>query len=94
MKNSLCRWSAHLVFFCSLLLTAFSGHALDINTATAEELQTLKGIGEKRAEAIIAYRSNNGPFTSTEDLIKVPGIGSSIISANSDELEFTHQDQQ
>jgi competence protein ComEA len=93
MKTSLHRWSAHFIFVCSLLLASFSGHALDINTATEEELQTLKGIGEKRAEAIIVYRSNNGPFMSAEDLKKVPGIGSSIISANSDALEFTQQDQ-
>ena len=87
------RWSAHLVFLSSLLLISFSAHALDINTASAEELQNLKGIGEKRAEAIIAYRESNGPFKTSEDLLKVPGIGSSIISANSDELEFARQDQ-
>ncbi len=93
MKTSLRRWSTHLVLLGSLLLISFSGHALDVNTASAEELQTLKGIGEKRAEAIIAYRTSNGPFKSSEDLLKVPGIGNSIISANSDELEFTQQDQ-
>ena len=93
MKPSLRRWSAHLVFLSSLLLASFSVLALDINTASSDELQTLKGIGEKRAEAIIAYRNSNGPFKSSEDLKKVPGIGSSIITANSDELEFTHQDQ-
>ncbi len=93
MKTSLRRWSAKLVFLSSLLIISFSGHALDVNTASAEELQNLKGIGKSRAAAIIQYRREHGPFQSAEDLLKVPGIGSSIISANGDELEFTQQDQ-
>ncbi|MDF1692095.1 MAG: ComEA family DNA-binding protein [Zhongshania sp.] len=91
MKTFLRRWSASLILFCSLLLTMLSAHALDVNTASAEELQALKGIGEKRAAAIIQYRSEHGPFKSTEDLLKVPGIGNSIITANSAELEFANQ---
>lgn len=48
---------------------------LDINTATAEELIRLSGIGEKRAADIIAYRERNGGFSSIEDIMKVSGIG-------------------
>ncbi|MEX1669670.1 ComEA family DNA-binding protein [Zhongshania guokunii] len=88
MKTFLRRWSASLILFSSLLLPMYSAYALDVNTASAEELQTLKGIGEKRAAAIIQYRSEHGPFKSTDDLLKVPGIGNSIITANSAELEF------
>jgi competence protein ComEA len=49
--------------------------AVNINTATKEELTTLQGIGEKRAQDIIDYRTKNGPFKSIDDLEKVPGIG-------------------
>jgi competence protein ComEA len=49
--------------------------AVNINTATKEELTTLQGIGEKRAHDIIDYRTKNGPFKSVDDLEKVPGIG-------------------
>ena len=48
---------------------------IDINTATAEELQTLPGIGEKRAADIIADREANGPFRIVEELTRVSGIG-------------------
>ena len=49
--------------------------AVNINTATKEELSTLQGIGEKRAQDIIDYRTKNGPFKSIDDLEKVPGVG-------------------
>ena len=49
---------------------------LDINTALAEELAGLPGIGEVLAERIVDYRTANGPFETVEDLTKVPGIGS------------------
>ena len=49
--------------------------AVNINTATKEELTTLQGIGEKRAQDIIDFRTKNGPFKSVDDLEKVPGIG-------------------
>ena len=49
--------------------------AVNINSATKEELTTLKGIGEKKAQAIIDYRKKNGDFKSVDDLEKVDGIG-------------------
>lgn len=53
---------------------------IDLNTATAVELMTLPGIGEKRAEAIVADREANGPFRVPEDLTRVDGIGEGILS--------------
>ncbi|MCX7653570.1 MAG: helix-hairpin-helix domain-containing protein [Fervidobacterium sp.] len=47
---------------------------IDINTASAEELQTLPGIGPSKARAILEYRSKS-PFLKTEDITNVPGIG-------------------
>lgn len=48
---------------------------VDINTADAQQLQTLKGIGPALAERIIAYREEHGPFASVEELLQVSGIG-------------------
>jgi competence protein ComEA len=53
-----------------------SGMALvNVNVASAEELETLPGIGEVLAATIIQYREENGPFTSVDQLIEVSGIG-------------------
>ena len=48
---------------------------LDLNTASAGELMALPGIGEKRAQAIVAWRTHNGPFRCVDDLVRVRGIG-------------------
>ena len=56
-----------------------SGSALiNLNTATQEELESLPGIGEARALAIIAYREEHGAFSSIEDIQNVSGIGEAI----------------
>ena len=51
---------------------------VNINIATAEQLQTLPGIGEKRAREIISYRESNGPFESIEDIQNISGIKTAI----------------
>jgi len=63
-------------------LLAFTGTAyaaVNINTATQAELQTLKGITAAKAKAIIDYRSKAGSFKSTDDLEKVEGINSRTV---------------
>jgi competence protein ComEA len=65
-----------------VMLVAFSGvavAAVNINTATKEELSSIKGVGEKRAQEIIDYRTKNGPFKTVDDLQKVPGIGPGLM---------------
>jgi len=57
---------------------------ININTATAEQLTQLKGIGSSHAAGIIAYREKNGPFKNPEDLIKVPRIGQKTFEKNKD----------
>jgi len=52
-----------------------AGGLVNINTASAEELQTLPGVGEATARAIIQERTDKGPFKSKEDLMRVSGIG-------------------
>ncbi len=67
-----------------VVLPAPTGSAaarIDINTAAAQELETLPGIGPKRAADIIAYREEHGPFRIPEDLTKVPGIGESTMES-------------
>ena len=54
---------------------------VNINTATVEELKTLKGVGEKKAEAIIEYRKKNGSFKTKEDLMKVRDIGKKLFES-------------
>jgi len=56
-----------------------TGGGMDINLATAEQLMTLSGIGEAKANAIIADRNKNGPFRSVDDLQRVKGIGSKLL---------------
>lgn len=57
-----------------------------INYATSEELQKLSGIGPAKAEAIIRYREENGPFQVEEDLLNVSGIGQKSFEKIKDEI--------
>lgn len=62
----------------SLALLPFSVGAadtIDINTATAAELEQVNGLGPAKANAIVQYRGEHGAFASLDDLTKVPGIG-------------------
>ncbi|MCX5916071.1 MAG: helix-hairpin-helix domain-containing protein [Deltaproteobacteria bacterium] len=54
---------------------------IPLNTATAEELDTLPGIGPKTAQAIVEFREQKGKFASPEDLLQVPGIGPRKLAA-------------
>ncbi|WP_214510798.1 ComEA family DNA-binding protein [Pseudomonas brassicacearum] len=64
------------------------GARVDLNGADAATLQReLTGIGKGKAEAIVAYRENNGPFSSVEELLEVKGIGKAILDRNRDKLE-------
>ena len=63
---------------------------IDINSATAEELAAaMTGVGLKKARAIVAYRDENGPFASIEDLVKVRGIGPATVASNRERLSIT-----
>lgn len=75
-----------LVMALSLPLRAEEAQLVNINTATAVELTQLKGIGTKYAERIVQYREEHGPFTSVEDMMKVPGIGPRTCEVNKDRI--------
>ena len=72
-----------------LVIAGVAIAAVNINTATKEELTTLQGIGEKRAQDIIDYRTKNGPFKSVDDLEKVPGIGPGTMKQIRSQLSVT-----
>lgn len=55
------------------------GEVIDVNTADAYDLQRLPGIGEKRAQDIITYREEHGPFRTVDELTEVSGIGPVIL---------------
>lgn len=61
---------------------------ININEAELATLVSLKGIGKKKAQAILKYRSENGAFTTIDELINVQGIGKSIIKENKSRIKI------
>lgn len=59
---------------------------VDINSAAAAELAALPGLGEALAARIVAWRAENGPFSSVEALLEVPGIGPGKLDGLRDRL--------
>jgi competence protein ComEA len=66
--------------FAAPAASAEAVEKINVNTATSEQLQGLPGIGAVVAQRIIDYRTQKGPFASTEDLLQVKGIGSETLS--------------
>lgn len=74
------------IILLSVLMTAPAWAAININTATETELQTLKGIGPSKAKAIVEHREKNGLFKTTPDIKNVKGIGDGIYNSISSEI--------
>jgi len=77
-----------LAMMFSLLLAegTFAGEMINVNTASIEQLQTVKGIGPKTAAAIVSYRDSHGDFSNLEGLTAVKGIGDKKLAKIKGEL--------
>ena len=73
------RLSAMLVALLVFSLPAWA--AVDLNTASQAELESINGVGPSKAQAIIEYGKKNGPFKSVDELDKVPGFGAKTVDA-------------
>jgi competence protein ComEA len=79
MKQWLCALAALLVSTAALA-------AVNLNTASKDELVALPGIGPSKAQAIIDYRTQNGPFKAVDEVRKVRGIGEKLFQQIKPEL--------
>ena len=75
----------------SIILLSFSGllyaAQVNINTADAETLSSeLSGVGQSKAEAIVSYREQHGPYSSVEELTNVKGIGTATVDKNKSKI--------
>lgn len=76
-----------LVLFSLLLPLAAMAGPVNINTADAEAMsRELVGIGLTKAQAIVDYRTENGPFEVAEELLKVKGVGPRVLAANRENI--------
>ncbi len=74
---------------CTLIPAAVFAGPVDINTADAATLaKELNGVGPARAQAIVAYRNEHGPFKSVDDLALVKNLPRKVIEANRDNLRM------
>lgn len=65
-------------------------YGVDINIASAEELaEALNGVGIKKAQGIVQYRQEFGPFKSLDQLLDVPGIGASLLERNRSRIKWS-----
>jgi len=74
-------------------IVAWSGQAVNVNTASAEEIaDALKGVGLSKAEAIVSYRQQNGQFKHIDELVNVKGIGIHTVDVNREFIQLTRID--
>ncbi len=96
-KTLFCALLTSLLFFTANVMSAESKvttnvvvmqQYVNLNQSTIDDLVTLKGIGHKKAQAIIAYRQQIGAFKSVNELTNIKGIGEKILSDNKGRLKI------
>ena len=75
-----------LLSFIGGYTTADENAKININTATAQQLLSLKGVGAKKANSIVVYREENGAFANIEDIKNVKGIGDKMFGKIKDQI--------
>ena len=91
MKTMFVRFICTIILICAAGFT-FAGGTVNINTADAQTLAAeLKGVGDKKALAIVKHREKNGLFKSKEDLAAVKGISDKIVEKNADRITIENQ---
>src|SRR4051794_29220465 len=78
-----------MLFAALLAYAGFALAAVNINTATKEQLESLNGIGPVKAQAIIDYRQKNGRFKSLEDVKNVSGVGDATFDKIRGDISLT-----
>jgi competence protein ComEA len=85
------KWLVQWIFFAAFFaaVSAFAATQVDVNSADARALaEALDGVGLAKAEAIVAWRNQHGPFETLDDLAKVEGIGPHILERNREAIVF------
>jgi competence protein ComEA len=77
-----------IIALATLLVCGTSLAAVNLNTATKDELVALPGIGPAKAQAIVDYRNQHGPFRSIDEIRKVKGIGEKLFISIKPELSI------
>ncbi len=85
------KWIKLLLVVSALSVSLPTWAVVDINQATESELASaLKGVGKKKAKAIVDYRKNHGHFKSLDDLVVVKGISSKTIEKNRKNMRLSN----
>lgn len=77
------KWILSTLLACLITLPLAAAESVNINTASAEEIaEALNGVGMSKAQKIIEYREQNGPFAHIDELVNVKGIGLRTVDKN------------
>jgi competence protein ComEA len=77
------KWILACLLACLVSLPLAAADQVNVNTATAEEIaEALNGVGLSKAQKIVEYREQNGPFAHTDELVNVKGIGLRTVDRN------------